>query len=144
MSISFDNTTIHQLPCEKNNYLIFTIEAHLMKHLYSLTIKTFLAIAVSTFCFSAHAEVDAAAAKALAKDNHCFTCHAVDKEKTAIAWNKVAAKYKGDPQAQAKLIEHLSAGKNVKFADGHEEAHMILKSDDAAATKNLVDWILSL
>jgi cytochrome c len=112
-----------------------------MKHLHS---KTLIAIAISTFCFTANAEVDADAAKALAKQNHCFTCHAVDKDKDGPAWNKVAAKLKGDPKAEDKLIEHLSSGKPVKFPDGHEEAHAILKSDDAAATKNLVDWILSL
>lgn len=108
-----------------------------MKLSYSL-----LAVALSSFCFSAHA-VDADAAKALAKENHCLTCHGLDKDKQAIGWNKVAAKYKGDSQAQAKLIEHLHAGKNVKTADGKETAHPILKADDAA-TKNLVDWILSL
>jgi cytochrome c len=115
-----------------------------MKHLYSLTIKTFLAIAVSTFCFSAHAEVDAAAAKAFAKQNNCLRCHGIDKAKEGPAFNSVAAKFKGKPDAEAALLKHLSSGEPAKFPDGHTEAHMILKSDDAAATKNLVDWILSL
>jgi cytochrome c len=115
-----------------------------MKHLYSVSIKTVLAIAVSAFCFSAHAEVDAAAAKALAKQNNCFRCHGVDKDKDGPAWNKIAAKFKADPKGEEKLLHHLTSGEKAKFPDGHEEAHMILKSDDAAATKNLVDWILSL
>jgi cytochrome c len=115
-----------------------------MKHLRPLSLKTLLAIALTAFCFAANAEVDVDAAKALAKENHCFTCHATDKDKMGPAWNKTAAKYKGDATAQAKLIEHLSAGKSVKFPDGSMQPHMILKSDSEAATKNLVDWILSL
>jgi cytochrome c len=115
-----------------------------MKYLRLLKSKTLLAITLSAFCFAANAEVDADAAKALAKENHCFTCHAVDKDKTGPAWNKTATKYKGDATAQAKLIEHLSSGKPVKFPDGSMQPHMILKSDGEAATKNLVDWILSL
>ena len=113
-----------------------------MKYLQSSQ-KTLLVIALSTFCFSVNAEVDVDAAKALAKENHCFTCHGVDKDKDGPAWNKVAAKLKGDAKAEEKLIAHLTSGKPVKFPDGHEEAHAILKSDEAA-TKNLVDWILSL
>lgn len=115
-----------------------------MKHSQSLNLKVLLAIALTTFCFSAHAEVDADAAKALAKQNGCFRCHGADKDKDGPALNKVAAKYKGNPDAENKLLKHLSSGEPAKFPDGHEEAHMILKSDDATATKNLVDWILSL
>jgi cytochrome c len=32
----------------------------------------------------------------------------------------------------------------VKFEDGHEEEHKIVKSTDPKEIKNLVDWILSL
>jgi cytochrome c len=112
-----------------------------MKHL--VISKTLLAIALAGFCFSAHA-VDVDAAKALAKENNCFRCHGVDKDKDGPAWNKVAAKFKGDAKAAEKLQHHLSSGEKAKFPDGHEEAHPILKSEDPKATQNLVDWILSL
>ncbi len=115
-----------------------------MKHLHSLSLKTLLAVALGAFCFSAHAEVDVDAAKALAKQNNCFRCHGVDKDKDGPAWNKIAAKFKADPKGEEKLLHHLSSGEKAKFPDGHEEAHMILKSDDPKATQNLVDWILSL
>jgi cytochrome c len=115
-----------------------------MKPLYKSSLKTCLAITVSVFCLSAQAEVDVDAAKALAKENGCFRCHGTDKDKDGPAWNKVAAKYKGDPKAQEKILQHLASGKNVKFADGHEEAHKILKTDDPKAGANLVDFILSL
>jgi cytochrome c len=32
----------------------------------------------------------------------------------------------------------------VKFEDGKEEEHKVLKTKDKAAIKNLTDWILSL
>lgn len=116
-----------------------------MKSLYSLSLKTFLIISLVVFCFSVNAEtVDADAAKAFAKQNNCFRCHGIDKDKDGPAWNKIAAKFKADPKGEEKLLHHLSSGETAKFPDGHEEAHMILKSDAPKETKNLVDWILSL
>ncbi|MDR3368974.1 c-type cytochrome [Rhodoferax sp.] len=91
--------------------------------------------------------VDADAAKSLARQNNCFRCHSVEKEKDGPAWSKVAEKFKGKANAEARLIEHITSGEKAKFPDGHEEAHKIVKTDppkDMAQIKNLVDWILSL
>lgn len=116
-----------------------------MKHFYSLSLKAFSVITLTAFCFSANAEaVDADAAKAFAKKNKCFRCHGIDKDKDGPAWTKIAAKFKADPNGKEKLIRHLTSGEKAKFPDGHEEDHMILKSDDPKETQNLVDWILSL
>jgi cytochrome c len=116
-----------------------------MKNLHPFGLKILLTIAFSAICFSANAaEIDADAAKALAKQNNCLRCHGIDKDKDGPAFNKVAAKYKTNPDAESKLLKHLSSGESAKFPDGHVEPHMILKSDDPSATKNLVDWILSL
>jgi cytochrome c len=87
---------------------------------------------------------DAAAAQALARQNNCLKCHAVDKNKEATSWTELATRLKGDKDAQAKLITHLTTGPKVKFIDGHEEEHPIIKTKDEAQIKNLVDWILSL
>ena len=87
---------------------------------------------------------DAAAAQALARQNNCFRCHAVDKKKEAVAWKDVAAKQKGNKNAQADLIKHLTTAPNVKFEDGHQEDHPVVKAKSPDDTKNLVDWILSL
>ena len=102
-------------------------------------------VAVAAVVLSADAcAVDAAAAQALAKQNNCFRCHGIDKDKDGPAWKKIAAKFKGQPGAEEKLTKHLTSGEKAKFPDGHEEDHMILKSDDPSETKNLVEWILSL
>jgi len=92
---------------------------------------------------SAHA-VDADAAQTLARQSGCFKCHSVEKKKDGPAYRDVAAKYKGNAEAEAKLIHHITSGERVKFEDGHEEDHKIVKSKDPAEIKNLVDWILSL
>jgi cytochrome c len=99
------------------------------------------------FSLTAWADVDVDAAKALARQNNCFKCHAVDKEKDGPAYKKVAEKYKGKDNAEARLIEHITSGEKAKFPDGHEEEHKIVQTSppkDMTQIKNLVDWILSL
>jgi cytochrome c len=103
------------------------------------------AIAASIVILAPAAQAaDADAAQALARQNNCFRCHSVEKAKDGPAWKDVAAKYKGKADAQQRLYTHLTTGEKAKFADGHEEEHKIIKSPDAAKTKNLIDWILSL
>jgi cytochrome c len=68
----------------------------------------------------------------------------VEKKKEGPAWREVAARYRGNPDAEAKLTRHVTSGEKVKFEDGHEEDHAIVKSTDPKEIKNLVDWILSL
>jgi cytochrome c len=100
-----------------------------------------------TFSLTAMADVDVEAAKALARQNNCFKCHSVEKEKDGPAWKKVAEKYKGKDNSEARLTEHITSGEKAKFPDGHEEEHKIVQTSppkDAAQIKNLVDWILSL
>ncbi len=93
------------------------------------------------------ATVDEEAAKALARQNNCFKCHSVSKDKDGPAYQKVAEKFRSKPDAEAKLIHHITSGEKAKFPDGHEEDHKIVKTDppkDTAQVENLVRWILSL
>ncbi len=101
-------------------------------------------ILVTGFFTSAHAEIDEAAAKSLAKKNDCFKCHAVDKTKKGPAYKKIAIKYKGKPDAEAVLIKQITTGPKVKLEDGTEENHKIIETKDQGEMKNLVGWILSL
>lgn len=89
-------------------------------------------------------EVDADAAATLARQNGCLKCHAVDKVKDAPAYKSIAAKYKGQPDAENKLLRHITTSPKVKFEDGHEEEHKVIKTKDEARQRNLVRWILSL
>lgn len=99
------------------------------------------------YAAGASAGVDVEAAKALARQNNCFKCHGISKEKDGPAYSAVAEKYRGKENAEARLIEHITSGEKAKFPDGHEEAHKIVKTsppDDMAQIRNLIDWILSL
>ncbi|MFC5526134.1 c-type cytochrome [Rhodanobacter ginsengisoli] len=103
-------------------------------------------IAIVAFLPASRA-ADMDAAKTLARANNCFKCHAISRDKDGPGWKKVADKYKGNPDAEAKLIHHLTSGEMVKLADGSQVHHEIIKTDpanDTAQIKNLVDWILSL
>jgi cytochrome c len=46
----------------------------------------------------------------LAKKNNCFACHSVDKKIVGPAWKDVAAKYRGDATAEAKLVDKVGKG----------------------------------
>jgi len=114
------------------------------------TIRSMLATAVAGAVFvmmaPAAQAADADAALALARQNNCLKCHAIEKDKDGPSYKKVAEKYKGKANAEARLIEHITSGEKAKFPDGHEEEHKIVKTSppkDMAQIKNLVQWILS-
>ena len=87
--------------------------------------------------------VDVEAAKALARTNDCFKCHAADKDKRAPSMQKIAAKFKGVPDAQARDIQHITSGPMVKLTDGSEIKHKIIHASDAKELENIADWFLS-
>ena len=100
-----------------------------------------LALFLSTSAFSA---IDEDAAKALAKKNDCFKCHAIDKTKKGPAYKKVAAKYKGkEAEGEQKIYKNITTGPKVKLEDGSEEDHKIIDTKDQGEIKNLIQWILS-
>ena len=100
--------------------------------------------AVALASASTAGAADETAARALARQSNCFKCHSVEKKKDGPAWRDVAAKYRDKPDAEATLTRHVTSGEKVKFDDGHEEDHAIVKSKDQQEIKNLVDWILAL
>jgi cytochrome c len=87
--------------------------------------------------------IDEEAAMALAKKNKCLNCHGVDKTKKGPAYKNVALKYKGNPEAEALIIKNITTGPKIKLADGTEETHKVIDTQDQDAIKNLVAWILS-
>jgi cytochrome c len=104
-----------------------------------------LAAAAAAFALStpAAAKPDAEAAAKVLKESGCSKCHAVDKAKKGPAYQKMAAKYKGKPDAEARMIEFVSKTPKVKMDDGTEEEHKAVTTKDPAQVKNLVQWILA-
>ena len=110
--------------------------------------KTSLLLAGSIFLAVAgmtpvHAQVDEEAAKALAKKNDCFKCHAVDKSKKGPSYKKIAAKYKEKKLGEKDAIKQMTTSPKVKLEDGTEEDHKNIDTRDPKELSNLAQWILS-
>ena len=65
-----------------------------------------LVLAAAFVTLPAHA----ADGEAIVKKARCVSCHAVDKKMVGPSYKDVAAKYKGDAGAPAKLAEKVRAG----------------------------------
>lgn len=78
---------------------------------------------------------------ALATAKNCLACHTVDKKLVGPAYKDVAAKYKGDKAAAAKLAAKVMAGGVGVWGPIPMPANPQV---NAAEAKKLVDWVLSL
>lgn len=108
-----------------------------------MTLRTRVGLGLFFLVFAGSAAaVDEESAAAVLKDGKCLKCHSVDKKKDGPAYKEVAAKYKGKPDAVAKLTKHVTEPSKVKV-DGVEEDHGSVKTRDPEKIRNLVDWILS-
>lgn len=75
----------------------------------------------------------------LAKSKNCLACHAVDKKLVGPAYKDVAAKYKGDKSAEAKLIEKVQKGGVGVWGQVPMPANQVTPAE----AKTLVAWVLS-
>lgn len=114
--------------------------------LKTITSKLFgmaAATAVLSLSVPAFAAMDAAAVEPYMKKAGCFKCHAVDKTKKGPSYKKIAEKYKGKPDGEAKIIKNITTGPKVKLEDGTEEEHKVVDTKDPADLKAISNWILS-
>jgi cytochrome c len=77
----------------------------------------------------------------LAQKSACLACHAVDKKLVGPAYKDVAAKYKDDKGAEAKLIEKVKKGGSGVWGSIPMPPNSAVKDEDI---KTLVHWVLSL
>lgn len=78
---------------------------------------------------------------AIAKRNGCLACHAVDRKVVGPAWQDVANKYKGDPNAKAAILASMNEGSRGKWGS---TAMPSQKRVDAEEKNKLVDFVLSM
>jgi cytochrome c len=76
----------------------------------------------------------------LQKDG-CTACHSIDKKIVGPAYNEVAAKYKGDKNAQAALEKKVKEGGAGVWGQIPMPPNPQVPANDV---KDLVTWILSL
>ena len=68
------------------------------------------AVALAAAALATTQAVYAQSADDLLKKSGCLACHAVDKKVVGPSYQEVAAKYKGDAGAAAKLMEKVKKG----------------------------------
>ena len=83
----------------------------------------------------------ASANQALAQKSGCFACHSVDKKVLGPSYKDVAAKYKGDKGAEAKLVAKVKAGGSGVWGPMPMPANSPQVKDEDI--KTIVQWILS-
>ena len=81
----------------------------------------------------------AAADEALAKAKNCMTCHAVGQKLVGPAYKDVAAKYKGQGDAVAKLAAKIKTGGKGVWGEVPMPPNNV--TDDEA--KKLAAWVLA-
>ena len=89
---------------------------------------------------SAQAAVDAAAARAIYKANACASCHAVDRKLIGPAYADIAAKYKNDPGAGARLEKVVKNGGSGVWGAIPMPSHPTMSDADI---RTVVTWILA-
>ena len=96
-------------------------------------------LAAATFTASAHAAD--ADGEAIVKKARCVACHAVDAKRVGPAYKEVAAKYKADKGAEAKLAEKVVKGGSGVWGQVPMPPNPQVSADEA---KTLVKWILAM
>jgi len=89
----------------------------------------------------AEAPLDLASGQAMMQKDGCSACHAVDKKVVGPAYQDVAAKYRGDATALAKLTQKVKTGGAGVWGQVPMPPNAQVSDADIKA---LVTWILSL
>ena len=82
----------------------------------------------------------AVASDELAKKHACFACHAVDKKLVGPSYKDVAAKYRSDKGAEAKLFDKVKKGGTGVWGQVPMPPNAAVPDADIKA---LVKWIMS-
>ncbi|EDT01839.1 c-type cytochrome [Burkholderia ambifaria] len=76
----------------------------------------------------------------VARSNACMGCHAVDRKLVGPSFKDIAARYKSDPQAVAKLSKKVKDGGSGVWGAIPMPAHPRLSDADL---RSVVDWVLA-
>lgn len=82
----------------------------------------------------------ASASLELAQKSACMACHSIDKKVVGPSYKEVAAKYKGDATAPAKLFEKVKKGGSGVWGQIPMPPNTAVKDEDI---KTLVTWVLA-
>jgi cytochrome c len=82
----------------------------------------------------------AAANMQLAQKEGCMGCHATDRKVVGPAFKDVAARYKGDPEAEARLIKKIREGGKGNWGEIIQPPNTSTSDENI---KRLVRFVLS-
>ena len=102
---------------------------------------TLLAAAALSVAGVAAAALDNTSAEAMMKKDGCAACHSIDKKLIGPPYVEVAAKYKGDKDAVAKLTKKVKEGGSGVWGQIPMPPNAAVSNTDIT---DLVSWILSL
>ena len=103
-------------------------------------VKTsFIFLSLIGFVSVAHANDENQKAYAIAKQNACLGCHAIDKKIVGPSFQSIAQKYKSDPNAQAFLKNKILQGGAGSWGVVPMPANAKLNASDLSL---LTNWIL--
>ena len=77
----------------------------------------------------------------LAKQKNCLACHAVDAKLVGPGYKEIAAKYRGDKSAEAKLAKKIREGGKGAWGEIPMPANPQVSE---AESVTLAKWVLSL
>ncbi|WP_074265908.1 MULTISPECIES: c-type cytochrome [Paraburkholderia] len=83
---------------------------------------------------------DAPRGQMIARANACMGCHAVDRKVVGPSFQQIAAKYKGDAQAPAKLVNKVKDGGSGVWGVLPMPPHPTMSDVDI---RTVVDWVLA-
>lgn len=81
------------------------------------------------------------ASQELAQKKNCLACHTMDKKIVGPSYKDVAAKYKGQAGAEAKLAEKILKGGAGTWGPVPMPANPQVSADEA---KQLAKWVMTI
>jgi cytochrome c len=114
-----------------------------MKLWLSMTVFAMAVVAATMQgALAADAPADSSSANAMniARKNACMGCHAVDRKLVGPSFQQIAAKYRGDAQAPAKLALKVKNGGSGVWGAIPMPAHPAMSDADI---HTVVDWVLA-
>ena len=97
----------------------------------------FAALAAAALLFATGAQAN----EKLAQSAGCMTCHQLDKKVVGPSYKDVAAKYRNDKGAEAKLVAKVKQGGKGVWGEVPMPPNAHVKDEDIKA---IVHWVLSL
>jgi cytochrome c len=91
-------------------------------------------------CVPVARAADVPAGQVIASRNACMGCHAVDRKLVGPAFQQIAAKYKGDGEARAKLSRKVRDGGSGVWGVIPMPSHPSMSDADI---RTVVDWVLA-